>query len=196
MQNLLIAESSCSISKGLGELLEEKWSIHICSNGYEAADMSKYLLPTATIIDSSLLQDSDFGFLKNFSVLIGVSSPTNERIADILNAVSNSPRLVSRHLNLLGFNLNLDGSRYLIAAIHLYAEQPEQRLHKELYPAVRDLCKASSVDSVEHSIRSAIKSTWKKRDVSKWRRYFPADHNGDIPRPSNKDFIAQLAQKL
>ena len=193
MRNLIIAESADTISKSIEDLLVEEWEMHIYSNSYEAADMLKYLQPAATIIDSSLLQKQDLYFLKKFSVLIGLSSPTSEHIVDIVNAIGNPPRFVSRHLLSLGFNLNLDGSRYLIAAIHLYAEQPGQRLHKELYPAVRDLCKASSVDSVEHSTRSAIKSAWKKRDVSVWRQYFPQNCDGC---PTNKEFIATLAQKL
>ena len=196
MQKLLIAESSCKISKSIEELLSEDWIIHISNNGYEAADMMKYIQPTATIIDSSLLQNSDLDFLKNFSMLIGLSSPANDRVADILNAVGNPPRLVSRHLHLLNFNFNLDGTMFLIAAIPLYAERPDQRLHKELYPAVQTLCNATSTACIERSIRAAIHSAWKKRDLSVWTQYFPIDSNDDIQCPSNGAFIAQIASKL
>ncbi len=196
MQTLLIAESSGTISKSIEELLEEEWEIHICSTGYEAADMLKYLQPTATIIDNSLSQNQDLDFLKKFSVLIGVSSPTNERLADIINTIGNSPRLVSRHLHSLSFNLNLDGSRFLIVGIPLYAKDPSIQLHKELYPAIQALCNATSTACVEHSIRSAIHTAWEHRVVSKWSQYFPTNSDGDISCPSNKEFLTYLAAKI
>ncbi|MBR4017090.1 MAG: hypothetical protein IKK11_04680, partial [Oscillospiraceae bacterium] len=101
-------------------------------------------------------------------------------------------KLVSRHLNLLGFNLNLDGSRFLIAAINLYAEQPDQRLHKELYPAIQKLCNATNATCVEHSIRTSIRSAWQKRDLSVWSQYFP--QTVDEKCPSNKTFISCVAE--
>lgn len=192
MQRLLIAETT----KGLTDLLDEEWEIHICSNGYEAADMLKYLQPAATIIDNSLLQSQGLDFLKRFSVLIGVSSPTNERLADILNAIGNPPRLVSRHLHSLGFNLNLDGSRFLIVGIPLYAKDPSMQLHKELYPAIQALCNAASTACVERSIRSAIRTAWDHRVISKWLQYFPENNDGDVSCPSNKEFLSYLANKL
>lgn len=95
----------------------------------------------------------------------------------------------------LGVPTKLDGFQYLCQAIPSLAEDPGQSLTKELYPAV-GRCYHRQGQNVERSIRSAICAAWVNRDDRVWRRYFPADHHGQIPRPTNAAFLSRLAGYL
>lgn len=95
----------------------------------------------------------------------------------------------------LGIPTKLDGFQYLCQAIPRLAEDPGQSLTKELYPAVGRLCHRQG-QNVERSIRSAIGAAWENRDDRVWRRYFPTDHHGQIPRPTNAAFLSRLAGYL
>lgn len=103
---------------------------------------------------------------------------------------------VVHHLRLLGIPTHLDGYRQLCLALPEYAANPQQRLTKELYPAVAALCQCVDGRSVEHSIRKAIRSAWLHRDNAIWRKYFPMGSGGSIPCPTNKAFICRLAELL
>lgn len=103
---------------------------------------------------------------------------------------------VIHHLHLLGIPTHLDGYRQLCLALPEYANNPEQRLTKELYPTVAALCHCVDSRSVEHSIRKAIRSAWNHRDNAIWRKYFPMGSGGSIPCPTNKEFICCLAEVL
>ena len=103
---------------------------------------------------------------------------------------------VVHHLHLLGIPTHLDGYRQLCVALPEYINNPEQRLTKELYPAVAALCHCGDRRSVEHSIRKAIHCAWLRRDNAVWRKYFPAGSNNIISCPTNKEFICRLAEVL
>jgi len=100
------------------------------------------------------------------------------------------------HLHILNFPTKRDGYQHLCACIPMFSQDPRQRLTKELYPAVAKACGCGDGRSVEHSIRLVIVAAWKERDDAVWRKYFPPDVNGNIPCPSNKEFIARLAELL
>ena len=100
------------------------------------------------------------------------------------------------HLRTLGLLPDLDGYRYLTAAIPLYAINPGVRLHKELYCDIVEICGANDTLCVEHSIRSAIKGAWLKHDPTLWAHYFPLNKDGNIDCPSNKLFIATLSEMI
>lgn len=103
---------------------------------------------------------------------------------------------IAHHLHLLGIPSHLDGYRQLCIALPIYTNDPQQRITKELYPAVASLCKSPDGRNVEHSIRKAIYDGWIQRDNAIWRKYFSMDANGSIPCPSNKAFISRLAEVL
>lgn len=133
------------------------------------------------------------GYLQRIPCHPGVIA---NRLTDMIDLYNNPNRSVVRHLDLLGLNAALDGYRYLLVAIPLCSENADIRLHKELYPAVRELCNATSDECVEHSIRSAIKAAWKRKNTAVWSRYFPSNQKGDLRCPSNSTFIAKIAAKL
>lgn len=100
------------------------------------------------------------------------------------------------HLHLLKIPSHLAGYRQLCVAIPLYSANPNQLMTKELYPEVARQCSCRDGRLVEHSIRKAITTAWKYRDVSVWRKYFPPRTRCGQTCPSNKVFICTLAELL
>lgn len=100
------------------------------------------------------------------------------------------------HLHLLNFPTHLDGYRQLCLALPMFAENPQQLLTKELYPAVARQCGCKDGRSVEHSIRKAIQAAWHQKDNAIWRKYFAFGPRGCIACPTNKEFICRLAELL
>lgn len=104
------------------------------------------------------------------------------------------PRIqTARMLTEMGFKAKWDGYRYLKEAVALSLHQVNPSMTKELYPAIAAACDSRS-DLVERSIRSAIETAWLHRDNRVWRQYFTAGADGSVPRPTNADFIARLAE--
>lgn len=124
------------------------------------------------------------------------------RLQDLACSYSEQPdtsdphAVVAHHLHLLNIPTHRDGYRQLLAAIPLFAQNPQQFMTKELYPAVARICGCRDGRSVEHSMRKAIQSAWKHRDNAVWRKYFLPGPRGSIPCPSNKAFISRLAELL
>lgn len=100
------------------------------------------------------------------------------------------------HLHILNFLTHLDGYHQLCVGIPLFAQNPNMRLSKELYPAIADHFGMPDQRTVEHSIRKAITAAWSNRTDAVWAKYFPPRSDGTIPCPSNKEFICQLSQML
>lgn len=94
-------------------------------------------------------------------------------------------------LGRLGLASKYDGYDYLIKAITLMRNDPNQAITKELYPSVAKACGCGS-RQIERSIRNAIEKAWEQRDKLVWSQYFPT-HTG---RPSNGVFILRLTQLL
>lgn len=97
-------------------------------------------------------------------------------------------------LHSLNFPPHLDGYQQLCVGIPLFATNPGMRLTKELYPMIAEQFQLPDARTVEHSIRKAIASAWLRKDRSVWSKYFAMDEQGDIPCPSNKEFISHIAQ--
>ena len=100
------------------------------------------------------------------------------------------------HLHALGFQTHLDGYRQLCIGIPLFAENPNIRLSKELYPVIAQSMGYPDSRTVEHSIRKSIESAWRHRDVAVWAKYFPPRVDGYIPCPTNKEFLSRIAEFL
>ncbi len=92
MQKLLIAEHANVLTDRLINMLQGQWDIHICADGYTAADMLRCIRPDAMIIDLNLPQKDGFAVMEEcFPVLPPVIlalttfvSPYIERIAESL----------------------------------------------------------------------------------------------------------------
>ena len=83
-----------------------------------------------------------------------------------------------------------DGFRFLKVALPLVAQDPQQRVCKELYTSVAQICGAGSWNQVERSIRASIETTWMAGHPI-WQKYFPGPKH-----PTGKEFISRLAQML
>jgi two-component system response regulator (stage 0 sporulation protein A) len=102
---------------------------------------------------------------------------------------------ISEVLLSLHFSTKHNGFSYLREAILLMAKDPAQSVTKVLYPAIAHTFSCQK-ENVERSIRTAIETAWLHRDDGIWRQYFPPGANGEIPRPTNADFVARLAEYI
>ena len=127
---------------------------------------------------------------------------TAERIKDLKpldnleNPLSPDPREYARELLFsLGFVTKHHGYAYLLEALVMVAQTPDQSVTKHLYPSIG--AKFNCVRAnVEHAIRTAIKVAWTKRDDAVWKQYFLPSADGYIDKPTNAVFISRLSQEL
>lgn len=108
------------------------------------------------------------------------------------NTQADPQGIVEEHLRRLGIPPHRAGFQQLRVGIPIFTQNENQLMQKELYPVIARLCGNRGADQVERSIREAIGEAWKNRDPAVWEEYFP----GWKKAPSNKVFIAVLAQKL
>ncbi len=99
-------------------------------------------------------------------------------------------------LHSLNFLPHLDGYQQLCVGIPIFASNPGMRLSKELYPRIAAHFHLPDARTVEHSIRKAIASAWVRKDLSVWSKFFPTNESGEMPCPTNKEFIAHVAEFL
>ena len=123
-------------------------------------------------------------------------------IDEIAGAVSEAPvkpsdlqAEISELLLQLQFKNNLDGYRYVVTGLPMFAQNPQQTLTKELYPAIAKL-HGKSGGQVERSIRNAIEIAWLRRDERIWRMYFSPAPDGSIPRPTNGQLLHTLMLQI
>lgn len=150
------------------------------------------------------LTDYDPAYVVNAATSFGAASviqvPTTirtivERITDIAASIVTPPTLLSRHLDKLGINAERDGYRCMIKVIPILKKDPTLRLHKEVYPFAVEALGLTDVRCVEHSIRSAIKAAWLRRDETVWSFYFPTEKYG-TGCPNNQSFLRRLAELI
>lgn len=104
-----------------------------------------------------------------------------------------SPReQTARMMQELRIPVHRIGYRELALGIPHYREQNMQSLSKELYPWLGRQFGNITTEAVEHAIREAIHRGWENRDPAIWETYFP----GTVKPPSNKQFIATLAERI
>ena len=102
------------------------------------------------------------------------------------------PEQVLFDLRRLNTPVHLSGYRCLCVAVPLFARDISQPMCGELYPAVAEALDYADWRAVEFAIRRTILWAWEHRDPEVWEEYFP----GAVKAPSNKQFIATLAQRI
>lgn len=123
-----------------------------------------------------------------------------ERVIDLCRqdppprAINPRIRIIS-NLTELDFLSKLKGYAFLQEASILMANHPGMSITKELYPSVGKIFDTTGV-LVERSIRSAIQKAWEHRDNEVWKRFFPANADGNVPHPTNAQFISRIAEDL
>lgn len=84
------------------------------------------------------------------------------------------------------------GYQYLVVAIPYFAKDRTQSLRKDLYLYLESQFQHSDWKSIDCSIRDVIADAWDSREPQVWKQYFPSFTKA----PSNKQFIAALAERL
>lgn len=97
----------------------------------------------------------------------------------------------------LGVPAKRIGFDYLMYAILRFDDDPTQAITKELYPGIADTC-GPGVDAkqVEAAIRAVIAEAWENRNPKVWSCYFPHFAGRKMERPSNMEFISEIARFL
>ena len=119
------------------------------------------------------------------------------RLEDMVSCLSSQPtpqelRIVTSHMQRLGLCAKLDGYKQLRVGIPMFRRDTRQMLLNELYPAIAHLHGNDNYKAVEKAIREVVEFSWKRRNVLKWKAYFPRH----AKRPTNKQFFSRLAQML
>ena len=102
------------------------------------------------------------------------------------------PEQVLFDLRELKIPMHLSGYRCLCVAISVFMQDISQSVCNEMYPTVAKELGHLDWRAVEFAIRRTIRSAWRHRDPEKWEVYFP----GIIKAPTNKQFVATLAQRI
>lgn len=117
------------------------------------------------------------------------------RLRDMMNVqhtdYTDPEQQAADHLLRLGISPYENGGRQLRIGIPLFAQDRNQKISKELYPAIATIC-GTTPSGVEIQIRRTISDAWSHRDPEAWSKYFP-----NLKRqPANKHFLSALAEKL
>lgn len=126
---------------------------------------------------------------------------TVDRIRDLIRLTApphapDDPKVqVAKMLHALSVPTKLNGYTYLKQAIWEMARSPGMPLVKELYPAVAAVF-GCECHQVERSIRTAIAAAWENQDEEVWRRYLKTESSHPLRRPTNSEFIIQLAEQV
>lgn len=104
---------------------------------------------------------------------------------------------LTRELEMMGIRRKLVGFDYLVEAIMLYIKSPEENVHitNDIYPEVAEIKHTTSM-SVERSIRCAIESAFTVADITRLHRYYPFPYDDERGRPTNTQFIANMAKRI
>lgn len=95
-------------------------------------------------------------------------------------------------LNELRLQIHRGGYSCLCVGIPRFKQDVRQLLSKDLYPYIASHIGNITPEAVDQAIREAIQHAWKHRAPAVWEKYFP----GSVKAPSNKLFIATLAEHL
>lgn len=107
-------------------------------------------------------------------------------------------RIIATHILLAcGMPAHLRGYRLVRSALVQTVQHPEraEAITKLLYPAVAKEC-AVSIIGVERAIRHAIEVVWKRGGYHALNTYFGCELWKDGVRPTNREFIATVADRL
>lgn len=93
----------------------------------------------------------------------------------------------------LGFRAHMDGFVYLRSAILIKVQKPGLRLTAIYQEMLEVSADAGSDGVIEQAIMTSINSAWDERDAEVWEYFFSERRMGKQGRPTNKEFICQIA---
>lgn len=162
-----------------------------------------------TIVTSRFYSDYLINALTRFQVDYALMRPCSDfvisqRVQELLRqhqpeqlAYPSAESVVTTKMYDLGIPTNLAGFEQARLGIVLLAQNPGQSVTKVLYPAIAAMSnQKTSAGSVERNIRTAINTAWLKHNAKIWSQYFPVASNGQIPKPTNTQFLTRLADAV
>ena len=109
---------------------------------------------------------------------------------------SDTRMVLESSLIALGISSKDKAFRYLSEAVLLYHRDPSLLVVDGIYKEIAAAEENCTVQRVEITIRRAIGKAWQKRDKKTWRRFFPNCERMWPKAPTNRNFIAALADFL
>ena len=106
-------------------------------------------------------------------------------------------RTISNYLHIIGISPHVSGYAFLKAAIEYCVENYGRRIcvTTEVYPEVARVCN-STPKRVERNIRTAIDRAWFRGDIEMQHKLFGYTVNDNKGRPTNKECIAMLTDRI
>ena len=99
---------------------------------------------------------------------------------------------ISNKLDKLGVRKELEGHRYLIAAIAIQSAVRDVPEPSKLYSNIADYYETTP-SAVEKAIRYAIETAWMTGDIEMQHKVFGMTVDEEKGKPTNSEFIARLA---
>ncbi len=106
-------------------------------------------------------------------------------------------RYVEQALMDIGFRRRRSGFVYMVDAILMIMKNKGSALHitNDIYPAIAE-AHHTTRENVERCIRGAIEATWTRTDIRKLERYYPFPYDEEQGRPTNFNFLTNMAARL
>lgn len=164
--------------------------------------MDNNVNPTELIVDALRAQGLSSEQILEAMIQGGFQAKTfekkNESVeikeSKILSHIQKENKLKDLLLD-LGIPRHLRGYRYIIRAVLLYEENPDQMMTKEIYPTVAKEFNVKG-EQVERSIRHAIECAWKRCPIEVQEKFFGSTVSLNKCKPTNSEFIAICAERL
>lgn len=128
-------------------------------------------------------------------VVVSVEMRIREAISIRQGRMESAFAVVDDLLLNMGLRMRLCGYDCVQAAMRILMEDKNKPVTKVIYPEVAEIC-GGNAKRVERAIRNVITDAWKNRDDGLWRMFFSPDCNGEIPCPSNSEFLARMVACL
>lgn len=96
----------------------------------------------------------------------------------------------------LGVPTKCLGFEFLVYSILLQQMDPTRPLTNDIYLETKLHYKQFSEEQVEQAIRDAIKHAWNRGSKTAWEWYFSYDARAVLSKPTNSEFISQIAYIL
>lgn len=105
--------------------------------------------------------------------------------------------LITDLIHRFGIPAHINGHNYIREAVLLSIDNPQlsHRITKYLYPIIADKF-VTTPSRVERSIRHAIELAWTRADMTLIEKYFGYSVNPDKGKPTNKEFICLLTDRI
>lgn len=117
----------------------------------------------------------------------------NTEAVDVTPVADPKP-VIQELLTELGTPAHIKGYRYCVTGLLLVVNDPDVLDHitKGLYPDIAKI-HGTTASRVERAIRHAVEVTWDRGDLDVLGRYFGNTVRLDKGKPTNAEFLAQMA---